>query len=251
MLRALALALLIAGCDCGASHRLDAGGLPDAPGTDAAPDAGRDAGRDSGLPPLPPDACERVHMGEDGFPCGPDTLLYCGYERCCGLSAVCESGRLVPGEPRCTERPVTEECALDVSNAAVTLTVDGVTHEFAFGYVDHGIGFATYADVTFTTDRRADVCTAQRLSISGLEPDFEAGPEEGAYTGTHEVRFHFFDAMATPNHRFFDGTMTILESEPFRVGGPLVGEVEAEDEGLTLAGRFDAAECEEWRTSGS
>ncbi len=240
---------LLGGCDCGASHAIDGGfvndlGLPEA-------DAGIDSGRDAGIPPLPPGACEAVFSGGGEFACGPETVAHCGVERCCRLMAECVDGLLAPGTVGCAADPVTPDCGLDAPNARITIVVDGESHNLEYGYADHGVGFDTHADLTFTTDGRADVCTTRRLGISFLPPDFEA--EDGpAYNGVHEVQFQWSDdSGVAPRYRFFNGTVTITSSLPFRSGGPLEGALEADAEGIVLRGSFIAAECEEWRTSGS
>lgn len=242
------------GCTCGASHIADAGrdgaavvdaGLPDA----SRPDASRP---DAAMPVLPPGACEDVFEGTGSFACAPDTIAYCGEERCCYLHATCVDGVLAPAEVTCMSDPVEPTCALTASNAEVTVTVDGTVFSLPFAHADHGVGFATYVDLTFLPDGGANVCAAQRLSISAVGPaSFPDVPEAPAYDGTHDVAFEWTDETATPRFRFFRGQVTITSSLPFRRGGPVTGSLFADDGELQVRGTFDAPECERWRTSGS
>ena len=240
--------LWLGGCTCGSSH-----GLPDAgAGIDAGvADAGTDAGADAFVPlPLPAGACEDVFEGGGPFECAPDWTAYCGEERCCQLLATCVDGSLEPGDVTCADEPVEPTCALAGENADVLVTVDGVTHPLRFAYADHGVGFGTYVDLTFTTSAEANVCTSQRLSISWILPQFD-DPDAPAYEGIHDVTFQWTDLSATPRFRFFEGTVTITRSLRFREGGPVAGSLDADAEGFRVTGTFDAPECEAWRTSGS
>ena len=123
------------------------------------------------------------------------------------------------------------------------------TFSLRFAHADHGIGFATYLDLTFLPDGGANVCAAQRLAISPVGPTSIS--DMPAYDGTHDVTFEWTDETATPRFRFFHGQVTITSSLAFRLGGPVSGSLFAAEAGFEVRGAFDAPECERWRTSGS
>ena len=261
----LSLSLLLAlvnGCTCAESHEVDAGTDATDAGADAAVDAGVDA-LDAG-DPGPLGTCEDVFEDPAG-PRGcttPGEIQWCGHERCCRLTVRCSdtlvwepgrhaaSGDFEPGEVSCDDEPVQPECALAASNADLTITVDGRAFALSHAYVDHGVGFDTSASVTFTSDDRADVCSAQRVSILRLGPEFD--PERPAYVGRHDAGFTVYDAESSPPWRFVTGEVVITSSLGFREGGPLSGTVRVDDGDVQITGSFDAAaECLPWRTSGS
>jgi hypothetical protein len=164
---------------------------------------------------------------------------------------VCSGGEVVPEEPVCTDMPVEPECALVAPNARLEVTVAGTSYVLEHAYVQHGVGFATYAALTFTTDGNADVCTTRRLTVALFGPT-SFDETDGAYDGEHEARVQLTDEALVPPYRFGTGRLVITESLPFRAGGPLTGSLEVRDEDLTVRGTFTAAaECEPWRTSGS
>ena len=195
--------------------------------------------------------CETVVSGGGRVACEtPGVQAHCGLERCESLSVTCVAGELVADAPARIGMPLESRCALAAPNATIDVSVGTSRYVFRHAYVEHGVGFATYIRLTFTTDGDADVCTQRRLTIGYVGADVET--TGGAYDGPHEVDIQLTDETLDPPYRFATGRLDISASLPFRMGGPVSGTLGIIDTGLSVSGSFtDAAECMPWRTSGS
>ncbi|HHH28041.1 MAG TPA: hypothetical protein ENK57_06815 [Polyangiaceae bacterium] len=225
-------------------------------------DAGHDAGDAGDAGPI--GTCEGV-LSDPDAPRGCTTageLQHCVLERCCQLAVGCdEDHRLAPGAWRegafvlgelfCDTDPVQPECVLSSPNATLTGTIEGRPVNLLYAYVEHGVGFGTYAGITFTADGTANVCADVRLTVPVFGPAVDLSGDD-YYVGVYELQVAVFDSRGTPGWRFPTAVLRITESLGFREGGPLTGSIEINDDAVRLSGTFtSAAECAPWRTSGS